>query len=424
MRVKKREGLFAVLCLLMTAAALVYVFVGARSIGPVVEEESFPVTFHYEHRGRTLQETVNYQCGYTDSGRWVGYFENSGGEWAVYVEEDNGTVWTIDLRLEPGYLMGDEAYADFYAEGMPVPTISYYDMDTGEEFSGRTEVESLQAKVLGCEYPVPIPNEIVDRGVEIDGTACGVLTAMAYVLLLLSMVLLRKEPGQGENEVLARVFTLLVGILGVPVILLLSLDTSAFPDGMQTVLRLIPVLTALCAAASVVLRHRGKDGAGLGVLFVGPAAFLLAHIFLWSGMGGVGLFYPAGIAAGAAIALGARPAEHPEPNSLALATRICSICLIPVYAVLCLPSVVLAGITDTSLQAGPGTQILAVVVAVLAGAAPLYCGVGLGLSAALGKKGRGRAAFRMQFAGFAGIAFSLLVLVLGDLIPGISISIN
>jgi Na+-driven multidrug efflux pump len=53
--------------------------------------------------------------------------------------------------------------------------------------------------------------------------------------------------------------------------------------------------------------------------------------------------------------------------------------------------------------------ILGWIVAIIMGSAPLFCGLGLGLSAALRKKGRSRQSFAVQFSGVLGIAISLIL---------------
>jgi hypothetical protein len=80
----------------------------------------------------------------------------------------------------------------------------------------------------------------------------------------------------------------------------------------------------------------------------------------------------------------------------------------------------MALITGTSYGASSLQEIFAEVFSFVIAAAPIYCGIALGLSVSLRRKGRSLAGFLVQFAGFGGI----LVLVLIDMIPWISITIN
>lgn len=62
--------------------------------------------------------------------------------------------------------------------------------------------------------------------------------------------------------------------------------------------------------------------------------------------------------------------------------------------------------------------ILGWIVAVIMASAALFCGIGLGLSVALRKKGRSKLSFAVQFAGIGGIAltFILFFLFYGNLL--------
>ena len=53
--------------------------------------------------------------------------------------------------------------------------------------------------------------------------------------------------------------------------------------------------------------------------------------------------------------------------------------------------------------------LLGWIVSVIMASAALFCGVGLGLSAAFRKKGRSKLSFAVQFAGFGGIALTLIL---------------
>ena len=66
--------------------------------------------------------------------------------------------------------------------------------------------------------------------------------------------------------------------------------------------------------------------------------------------------------------------------------------------------------------------VLGWIVAILMASAALFCGVGLGLSVALRKKGRSKLSFAVQFAGVGGIAltFILFFLFYGNLLKPIN----
>ena len=91
--------------------------------------------------------------------------------------------------------------------------------------------------------------------------------------------------------------------------------------------------------------------------------------------------------------------------------RITNILLIPVYAIVsffCLFIVMLGYIPD-------GEGVLALVawlLAIIGATGPALCGLGLGASVALRKKGKSKLSFLAQFAGLAGLAVTILFFVL------------
>ena len=90
--------------------------------------------------------------------------------------------------------------------------------------------------------------------------------------------------------------------------------------------------------------------------------------------------------------------------------RITNILLIPVYIFFSL------FITALSLFTRPGYDgflaIIGWIVCVIIAIAPLSCGLGLGFSVALRKKGRSKLSFWVQFAGVASSALSFVLFLL------------
>ena len=98
------------------------------------------------------------------------------------------------------------------------------------------------------------------------------------------------------------------------------------------------------------------------------------------------------------------------------AGRITNIILILVYACLS-PLYLFFGVISTPRYDGI-LGILGWVVSVIIASAALTCGLGLGFSAALRKKGKSKLSFAVQFAGVVGIALSvgLYCLLAGNLL--------
>ena len=112
-----------------------------------------------------------------------------------------------------------------------------------------------------------------------------------------------------------------------------------------------------------------------------------------------------GIIAGIVIAIGTKKADGVIYGKLDKAGMITNILLIIVYACL-LPLCLFLGMISNPQYDG-FLGILGWIVAVVIASAALFCGLGLGFSVALRKKGRSKLSFAVQFAGVAGIGLTL-----------------
>ena len=112
-----------------------------------------------------------------------------------------------------------------------------------------------------------------------------------------------------------------------------------------------------------------------------------------------------GVVAGLVIALGTKKADGVVYGKLDKAGMITNILLIPVYACL-LPLCLFLGMISNPRYDG-FLGILGWIVAVIIASAALFCGLGLGFSVALRKKGRSKLSFAVQFAGVGGIGLTL-----------------
>lgn len=115
----------------------------------------------------------------------------------------------------------------------------------------------------------------------------------------------------------------------------------------------------------------------------------------------------AGLVAGIIIAARSKKADGVEYGKLDKAGIVTNIILIPVYAIVSLfcAFIVMLGY-------GPdGEGILAVlgwILAFIGATGPALCGIGLGASVALRKKGKSKQSFWAQFAGVAGLGITIL----------------
>ena len=119
----------------------------------------------------------------------------------------------------------------------------------------------------------------------------------------------------------------------------------------------------------------------------------------------------AGLVAGIVIASHSKKAEGVVYGALDKVGIVTNILLIPVYAIIslfCVFIVMLGYIPD-------GEGVLALVawaLAIIGATGPALCGIGLGASASLRKKGKSMLSFLVQFAGVLGLAITILFFVL------------
>ena len=426
MKLRKKDGIFLRLSAIILVAAVIYVFVGARASGPEVTIHKFEIPVTYEEYGEVKTQTVIYYGQYwEEENSFHAYYEDSGMPDSVFMKEENGNpIWWLQLQLEAGYLMGDPDYADFYADGMPEPKIGYYDEEWNEH-TDVTEAEPHGIKLIGCEYPEPIENKIVDKGVKLTLSDISVLTAFAFVILLLSILLVKKEEDvvYQSRDKAALIFNWVIAVVALPLFWALGGEWEVLGDRTFDIVlsNLMAPITVLGICASVILRRKGKSLQGMLAQFIGPVVFLyLLFANVLFAFGFYLLFLIAGIAAGIILVVRARKTEAGTYTVLDKISMVTNVILCIVYFPLSLIMLLMASITGTGLYASLVQKFLADVFACLIAATPIYCGIALGMSVFLRRKGRSLVGFLVQFVGFGGI----LVLFLIDMIPWISITIN
>jgi cytochrome bd-type quinol oxidase subunit 2 len=116
------------------------------------------------------------------------------------------------------------------------------------------------------------------------------------------------------------------------------------------------------------------------------------------------------VVAGILIAACTKKADGVVYSKLDKAGRITNIVLIPIYLCL-LPLCLFLGMVANPNYDG-FLGILGWIVAIIMCSATLFCGLGLGFSVALRKKGKSKLSFAVQFAGVLGIALNLILFFL------------
>ena len=111
------------------------------------------------------------------------------------------------------------------------------------------------------------------------------------------------------------------------------------------------------------------------------------------------------VVAGILIAVCTKKAEHVTYNKLDKAGRITNILLILLYLRFA-PMYLFLGIIAVPEYSG-FLGFLGLVVSIVIASAALFCGLGLGFSVALRKKGKSKLSFAVQFAGVIGIVLTV-----------------
>lgn len=114
-----------------------------------------------------------------------------------------------------------------------------------------------------------------------------------------------------------------------------------------------------------------------------------------------------GIIGGILLALFSKKAEGIVYSKLDKIGRITNILLILVYALLS-PLYLGLGLFSYPEYESGILCILGWIIAIINASAALFCGLGLGASVALRKKGKSKESFAVQFAGLAAIGFTVL----------------
>ena len=127
-----------------------------------------------------------------------------------------------------------------------------------------------------------------------------------------------------------------------------------------------------------------------------------------------------GIVAGILLAVLTKKSRDVVYGKLDKIGRFTNIILLAVYLVLSPLYLFLGALSE------PGCEgilwVVGLIVGVIASSAALICGLGLGASVALRKKGKSGLSFAVQFAGAAGIALTILLYVVfaGNLLSSLN----
>ena len=277
---KRKNRLKAWLILAIYIAATCAVVFGCYGVQkPEVERQEFPFTITYSYQGKTNTISDIYVAEYDrvakyigdDLLTWFGYVKDKDRLEADFYRVDDS--FSVNLNIEPGYVMGDPRYADSKCQ----PTGVYYSEDV--VVTDQDELAQMGIVILGWEYPYPMENSFSYGGISLSSEAVMLTSAIAVAALLACVGMIRKERKSaygGINKISIAV-NFLVIIIAFPFILITSALSEIVADAtvLQQLFYLTPALTVVGVAASVVLRRIGRKYMSFCIQFAGPIVFCL-----------------------------------------------------------------------------------------------------------------------------------------------------
>lgn len=275
---KRKNRLKAWLILAIYIAATCAVVFGCYGVQkPEVERQEFPFTITYSYQGKTNTISDIYVAEYDrvakyigdDLLTWFGYVKDKDRLEADFYRVDDS--FSINLNIEPGYVMGDPRYADSKCQ----PTGVYYSEDV--VVTDQDELAQMGIVILGWEYPYPMDNSFSFGGISLSSEAVMLTSALAVAALLACMAMIKKERRSaygGINKVSIAMNFLVIFIV-FPFILIASALSEIVADAsaLQQLLYLAPALTAAGVAASVASRRMVRKYMSFFIQFAGPIVF-------------------------------------------------------------------------------------------------------------------------------------------------------
>lgn len=273
-------------------AMLALLFLGYSVQKPKVMQQEFPFTITYSYQGeaKTISDVYVGEYARTakylgdDSVVWYGYIKDRNRlESDFYrVAEGDGQAFSINLNMEPGYLMGDPRYA--CAECQPSGVYHSLDGTNDITVTDPAELALLGLSIVSWEYPEPIENAFSFGGISLSSEATMYTTIIAIAALLTCMILIKKDKEivHSKMDKVSVVLNFLIAIVAFPFILMISVlseivaDTSVW----QQILYLTPALTVLGIAASVATRRCGYGKRSFLIQFMGPILFAIELLFV------------------------------------------------------------------------------------------------------------------------------------------------
>lgn len=283
----KRAKIILAVFLIATLALLI---LGYSVQVPKIRQQEFPFTITYSYNGNTETISAVYFAEYAKDAKYIG--EDSL-KWSGYVMDHDrlqadyfrvvgleGETFSINLNIQPGYLMGDPNYASCESQ----PTGVYWGYNGTEDYyiEDPAELAKMGFSIDSWDYPEPIENSFSYGSISMSSEATGLTSTIAVVALLTCMILIKrdKELAYTALDKISVVLNVLVMVIVFPFLTILGALSELVGDTsfLQQVIYFAPALTAFCVAASVTLRRMGKKMSSFWIQFVGPVVFALFYV--------------------------------------------------------------------------------------------------------------------------------------------------
>lgn len=268
-------------------ATLALLLLGYSVQKPKVVQQEFPFTITYSYQGETKTVSDVYIGEYVRSAKYIG---DDSLAWYGYIKDHDrlesdfyrigevaGQAFSINLNMDPGYLMGDPAHADSVCQ--PSGVCHIFDGTNAVTVTDHNELAQLGLSIVSWEYPKPIENAFSFGGFSLSSEATIYTAVIAIAALLACMILIKKDKEivYTKTDKVSIVLNVLITVVALPFIFMVSVLSEIVADASawQQVLYFTPALTILGISTSITTRRLGYKGISFWSQFAAPVIFVL-----------------------------------------------------------------------------------------------------------------------------------------------------
>ena len=267
----------------------VYCLISSIAKKPTITQMDFPFSITYELNGEIVTIEDVYTARFTGNGSYVdptarryeAYVQSApefSGSSYILSEGPEGSI-SLHTNFQPDYMLGDSEY-DYYSLYPFEPRLSFYDPELGD-FEDEETLMEKGVRLISWEYPEPVENSLVFSHIAY---LCGMdvlpLLGISFLALLAMLFFVKKQAVSTTGlDRVCKVCNILIILLFLP----LATVSATFSDIIgssqaldRQLFYIAPAFTVLGVAASVGLRRKGMEKAGILAPFIGPALFGLS----------------------------------------------------------------------------------------------------------------------------------------------------